>query len=111
MLISLKDITSITPLRLNNAEIEYVTNFRLLGVMIGSHLKFDNHIEMVKSKARKKTHRLVVLKRYGVNAEGLPLYTSSIRPVLSYAAPAWYCYVSDKGIGNLEKVQKTHVPE
>lgn len=49
-----------------------------------------------------------ILKRCGMNAEGLTLfYTSKVRSILSYASPAWFYYLSKNNVCKLEKVQRS----
>ena len=108
MFITLRDnIHCETPLTLNSTTIETVESFKLLGIDIDKHLQFTSHVDRVITKARMKIHGLVILKRYGVNPTGLlRVYMASIRPVLCYAAPAWYPYVTSGAKDTLESVQR-----
>ena len=48
------------------------------------------------------------LKQYGVDTEGLiRFYTSSVRPILTYAAPVWYSHLTKKSQAQLKNVKKT----
>lgn len=108
MFVSLRDnVYSTDPIVLNGSDIENVTVFKLLGVNIDSHLKFDTHVDIITSKARSKSYALVTLKRYGLDqASLLRFYVANIRPALCYAAPAWYCFLGETLKDRLEKVQR-----
>lgn len=52
-------------------------------------------------------HWLRVLKRNELNIHGLKItYLSKIRSVLTYAAPAWYNFLSTKQKDRIERIQK-----
>jgi hypothetical protein len=108
MYITLRDdIMCETSLTMNNTEIETVKCFKLLGIEIDNHLQFTTHVEKTTTKARMKIHGLVVLKRFGVNPTGLlRVCIGSIRPILCYAAPAWYPYTTNNAKEKLESVQR-----
>ena len=64
------DIQPEAALKLSDNDIENVTSFTLLGVLLENHLKFDSHVQNIIPKARMKTHDLVTLKRYGTKHKG-----------------------------------------
>ena len=48
------------------------------------------------------------LKQMGMNSNGLlTFYKTNLKPVLSYACPAWYTFLADKDKAELERLQKT----
>ena len=108
MLINLRDtLTCDTSITVENTDIECVNDFTLLGVTIDNHLRFDKHIDGIVTNARMKTHGIVTMKKYGLDSAGLVrLYTACVRPVLCYAAPAWYSYISSSNREKLEQVQR-----
>ena len=73
----------------NNDQLENVTKFRYLGVIINQHLTWHDHIEQLQSKIAK---RLGVLKRI---KHLLPVYARRIYvsttfiPILKYASIVW----------------------
>ena len=48
------------------------------------------------------------LKQMGMNSDGfLTFYKTNVKPVLSYAAPVWYTFLTEHDKAKLEKLQKT----
>ena len=87
--------------------IDTVTDTKLLGVNIDSHLSFQKHIDTITQTANRKCHGLVVLKRAGINTSSLVvLYQSQIRPSVTYSAAAWYPYTTSTQQEQLEMTQK-----
>ena len=76
--------------------------------MLDDRLTFaSDHVHHTTSKGRSKCYALTKLKRYGVNKAGLVrIYKSCILPVLTYAAPSWFPFVSKHSCQQLETVQK-----
>lgn len=71
------------------------------------HLSFSSHVAKLFSNAKSRLHALLVLKRHGVDKASLiRFYLANIRTVLSYAAPAWYCYISETCKTKLESLQR-----
>ena len=73
----------------NNDQLENVTKFKYLGVIINQHLTWHDHIEQLQSKIAKK---LGVLKR---TKHLLPVYarriyvSTMVIPILEYASIVW----------------------
>jgi len=88
-------------------QIEKVEEFKYLGVMLDSRLRFDAHAEYAATKARKafsKINRLIN-KRQGLSVQcGLELYKTLVRPHMEYSLPAW-ATMPESSIKLLEKVQ------
>jgi len=67
-----------------------LSDYKLLGVMINSSLKWDDLIDAIMTKAAKRLWFLKKLKRAGVSVDDLVhYYQSVVRPVLEYACPVW----------------------
>ena len=78
----------------NGKEIQLVDNAKLLGVRISNNLIWNAHIKEVIRKARKRLYYFVQLKRARLPVEDLVLfYTSCVRSVQDYAAPAFYHFL------------------
>lgn len=96
----------IHPIEIGNIVIERVKKYKILGVIMTSDLKWNNHVEYIVKKASKKLYSLRILRRAGVNQSNmLKVYLSTVRPVLEYAVPVWQGipdYLSDA----IEVVQK-----
>lgn len=68
---------------------------KILGVIIDSDCSFRSHVENVRINLRRRTWALSKLRRYGVKEDKLVrAYTSLIRPVVEYAAPAWHSLIT-----------------
>ena len=73
----------------NNDQLENVTKFKYLGVIINQHLTWHDHIEQLQSKIAKK---LGVLKRikHLLQVYARMIYVSTmIIPILEYASIVW----------------------
>ena len=87
--------------------LEEVDYKKILGVIVDDRLSFIKHVDYVEKKCQKRLHWLRVLKRNGVKATHLiNLYLTMIRSTLTYAAEAWYGYLSKTQKDRLEKVQR-----
>ena len=101
------NIKSDLGLNVNSDIIEEVSEFKLLGVIIDKHLSFSSHVDSIHSRARSRLNALLTLKRYGVEKSSLlRFYLANVRSVLSYAAPAWFSYLSDTNKNRLESIQR-----
>ena len=73
----------------NNHQLENVTKFKYLGVIINQHLTWHDHIEQLQSKIAKRLGVLKQIKHY------LPVYarriyvSTMVIPILEYASIVW----------------------
>ena len=82
---------SVTPLSISSMSVECVSTYKLLGFMINTSLKWDDHIDAITTKAAKRLWFLKTLKRAGVTVDDLAhYYQTVVRPVLEYACPVWH---------------------
>ena len=66
------------------------TEFKLLGVVIQNHLKWNSHASSVLKKAKKRIYHIRACKKAHLPDEvGLTTFTTKIRPLLEYACPIW----------------------
>ena len=79
-------------LTINDIEIAEIESYtKILGIYIDKRLNFNKHVDFTVTKCQK----LCVLKRNGLISHGLKLtYLMKIRSVLTYAALAWYNFLS-----------------
>ena len=78
------------PIVLVNNTVECVTTYKLLGIIISNDLKWNEHIDYISKKASKRLYSLRILKKVGVNREGiLKVYFTTIRPILEYGVQVW----------------------
>ncbi|KAJ8710242.1 hypothetical protein PYW07_009608 [Mythimna separata] len=88
-------VTGLAPLpprlKLCGAEIEWAPRAKYLGVTIDRRLTMGAHARNVAAQGRAVRHRLkpVLSSRLPVRVK-LGIYKAYIRPVLTYAAPAWF---------------------
>ena len=70
------------------------------------YLSFSTNIDSIVSKINSRLFLLSQLKTVGMDTHGLhTFYCTNIRPVLAYAAPAWYFLLSKVDQERLECVQ------
>jgi hypothetical protein len=85
--------------------IERVFVYKLLGVLIDTNLKWDNHIDLICSKASSRLHFLVQLKRNGATVtDMLHFYETVIRSVLEYACPTWHFSLTVEQSSRIEAI-------
>jgi hypothetical protein len=80
---------------------------KFLGVSIDNKLSFTDHVQQLVSKCNSRLYFMRLLKRQGLNREGLKtFYLSNIRTLLTYASCAWFLLCSKQNQQLLEQVQK-----
>ena len=107
MLLSNKRNTSHSIITLNNQPLEYVNQYKYLGVIVSQNLCWSHHIQHICCKARKVLG--IIYRTVASNTDDswtiLRLYIALVRPHLEYAAQVWNPHLN-KDIRSLEKVQK-----
>ena len=94
-------------LTLSDTTITQCVVVKLLGVYIQADLKWNTHINSMIKRANSRLFMLRKLKYHYLNISDLvSIYTSFVRPILEYAAPAWSGAMSIKQCNDLERVQK-----
>ena len=93
-------------LTMNESQIDRVTSFKLLGLVISSTLKWDDHVASICSKTASRLHFLKILRRACINeSDALCFYTTVIRPILEYACPVWHSMLTKKLTSAIESQQ------
>ena len=88
-------------------QLQVVNTFKLLGVVLDSHLSWGSHVASIVKAASYRLYMLRRLKSLGTPADELKgVYTSFILPKLVYASPAWSSSLNATQLNQLEKVQK-----
>ena len=88
--------------------LEIVEEFKLLGVMVTSDLKWNAHTKYICARGYSKLWMLRNLKRYGASIEDLvDVYIKQCRSVLEMAVPAWSPGLTVSNSLQIERVQKT----
>ena len=92
--------SNILPLVINNKEIELTFSAKILGLIIRSDVKWNDHVESVLKKSSKRLYFLRQLKRARVSEKEMILFfCTCVRPILEYASPVFHyslpSYLSD----------------
>ena len=88
-------------------ELDVVEEFKLLGTVISTDLKWASNSRNLVVKAMKRLWMLRRLKNLGASSENLlDVYIKQIRCVLELAAPAWQGSITLVEKKDLERVQK-----
>jgi hypothetical protein len=96
------------PIELGDTVLHPSTNATFLGIVIDHRLSFNDHVQGIMNKCNSRLFLLRKLKSIGLSEQGLKLfYLTSIRSIISYAAPAWYSYLSKNSQDKLEQIQAT----
>ena len=107
MLLTNKRNISHPTIMLNNEPLEYVQQYKYLGVIVSHNLCWSHHIQEVCSKARRTLG--IIYRNIASNTNDpltvFRLYIALVRPHLEYAAQVWSPHL-EKDIHCLEKVQK-----
>ena len=103
--ISHKQDTDQNPrIKFNNVEIEEVKHHSYLGLILSYNLRWNEHIESISIRARKRLSMMFPLK-YKLDRKTLQtMYQSFVKPVMEYCICVWggtYDY-------NLEKLERIH---
>lgn len=97
-----------TEMHINNTRIPYVDKAKLLGVTIDKRLRMTDHVQELKRKAAAATkvlHTFWNKKSPLTSKMKVRLYTTYIRPILTYAAPAWISKLAAHKIKSLQATQ------
>jgi hypothetical protein len=92
------------PICIENVEIEFVDEFKYLGVILDPHLTFDNHVNYIAKKIGKKIYYLARIGKYLNEFTKITLYKSLIAPHFEYCSTIFW-EMSDKNMEVLQKLQ------
>ena len=82
--------TSFDPIVINGKDIDVVPKAKVLGLTLSSNLKWNNHVDEIVKKSRKRLYCLSQLKRSGLKPpELIQFYRTCIRPITEYACPVF----------------------
>ena len=71
--------------------IDVVPKAKVLGLTLSSNLKWNNHVDEIMKKSRKRLYCLSQLKRSGLKPpELIQFYRTCIRPITEYASPVFH---------------------
>lgn len=104
---TLQKVITSDPICIEGNDIEELNSTKLLGVTFDEHLRFSIHVDTVIEKSRPAFHAMIKLKKCGVKPVSLGIfYQTRILPIITYAAPSWYPFISNNDKEKLEKHQK-----
>ena len=85
-------------------DVRYNSNPKILGVTLDEKLKFEKHIELVEKKAFRSLDSLRKVKKTEIISTNcmLQLYKALVVPQLEYVAPVWQV----GNCGSLEKIER-----
>ena len=102
-----KEPVQLQPLSINGIQIEQVSSAMLFGLIVSDDLAYQSHVDYIVSKASKRIYFIIILKRSGLSAKNLvTVYSTTIRPILKYAAPVRHSSVTKQHNDSIEHVQK-----
>ena len=82
---------SFDPIVVNGKDIDVVPKAKVLGLTLSSNLKWNNHVDVIVKKSRKRLYCLSQLKRLGLKPpELIQFYRTCIRPITEYASPVFH---------------------
>ena len=91
----------------DNALIDRVDEFKILGVIMSSDLTWSRHIEYILARANKRIFAICQLVRCGFGHNDIvTVYCSLIRPVLEYASQMWHSGLTKTQSDEIERVQR-----
>ena len=90
------------PLMIDADEVERVSNFCYLGVVLDQHLTFDGHAKYVLNRVAAKVYQLRWLKEFLTNRAALMVYKNMILPIMEYGD----IYLISASKENKNKLQK-----
>ncbi|ENN73772.1 hypothetical protein YQE_09625, partial [Dendroctonus ponderosae] len=83
----------LSPLMVQNTPIKPVKEVKYLGFKLNAPLHFNKHVDYAIQKtfiARRKLYSLLAPNSFLSPQRKLLLYTSTIRPILTYCSPIWH---------------------
>ena len=81
----------VRPINLNidNTDIEFVTHFNYLGIIIDTHLSWKSHTNMISQKIAKTIGIMCKMKKFVPSIILQTIYSSLITPYLNYGILTW----------------------
>ena len=94
-------------LTVNNYPVEHVNSEKLLGVMLSSDLKWNEHVACIVKKSSRRLYILRLLKRANADTKTLiTVYRTCIRPILEYCNQIWHFNIPEYLSNDIERIQR-----
>ena len=98
---------SFDPIVINCKDIDVVPKGKVLGLTLSSNLKWNNHVDEIVKKSRKRLYFLSQLKRSGLKPpELIQFYRTCIRPITEYACPVFHDCLPAYLSKDIESIQR-----
>ena len=82
-------------------------HYTFLGLNADKTLTFSEHTTNAASKCNSRLHLKRQLRQMGMNSEGLlAFYKINVKAVISYAAPAWFRFISENNKRKFASIQR-----
>ena len=96
-----------SPITIDGVQFQRVSSAKVLGVTISNDPKWNDHVDIITSKAARRLYLLSQLKRAGISSDDLlAFYYSAIRSVLEFSCQLFHRslpkYLSD----DIERIQR-----
>ena len=99
--------THFEPIKIHNNPLELVKCAKILGLIVSNDLKWNEHVQQITKKARKRLYCLTQSKRANVGTkELLQFYITCIRPITEYASPVFHNSLTNYLSNELEAIQQ-----
>ena len=100
-------VNSVPNINIDGADIERVTQAKVLGVTVSPNLSWNAHVDNIVTKANKRVDMPYQLKTAGIRQSDIvKIYLSVIRTLLEYACPVWHTGLLNYLSYSIEIVQK-----
>jgi hypothetical protein len=94
------------PITINNQDIPKTNEIKFLGLNFQENSDWTIHLEYVSNRATSILNGLKIARSKGVYPEIIiQLYTTFIRSIITYAAPAWYYLLTNTQKITMERIQ------
>ena len=98
---------SFDPIVVNGKDIDVVPKAKVLGLTLSSNLNWNNHVDEIVKKSRKRLYCLSQLKRSGLKPpELIQFYRTCIRPITEYASPVFHDCLPAYLSKDIESIQR-----
>ena len=95
-------------IEVDGQNLDVVEEFKLLGVMISSDLKWQANTDYITKKAFSRLWMIRRLKNLGLNLSSLvKVFTTQVRSVLEFGAVTWHPMLTTANSKSIERVQKS----
>ena len=94
-------------LTVNDYPVEHVNSAKLLGVMLISDLKWNEHVTYIVKKSSRRLYMLRLLKRGNADKKTLiTVHRTCIGPILEYCNQIWHFNIPEYLSNDIERIQR-----